>query len=63
MQMAWASWGLGAAMIVVGTGGLFYGVETGSLIVSGTSLITLVVGIVVAGKVAQDKTSHKETKK
>ena len=54
-RMAWATWALGAGMIVGGGVGLLYGADTGILVGSGTSMVTLVVGIMVAGKVAHDK--------
>lgn len=54
MVMAWATWGLGAIMIIGGGAGLFMGKETGSLIMSGASMVTSVVAIIVGGKVFHD---------
>lgn len=56
MLMAWASWGLGAFLILAGIIATFLGLDAGNLITTGAGMITLVVGIIVAGKVAQDTT-------
>lgn len=53
--MAWYTWSFGALMVVMGTIGLYNGKPTETLIMSGAGMITLVVGIMVAGKVAHDK--------
>lgn len=56
-KMAWWTWGVGASMVAIGSIGLFLGNDTSVLIISGTSLITGIVAIMVAGKVAHDKGS------
>lgn len=55
MKMAWSSWYLGASMIVFGGIGLFMEKETGSLIMSGATMVGTIIAIVVAGKVVHDK--------
>lgn len=57
--MAWSSWILGASMIAAGGVGLFMELETGSLIMSGATMVGTVIAVVVAGKVAHDKVGDK----
>lgn len=59
MKMAWSSWILGALMIVSGGIGLFMGLSTGSLIMSGATMVGTIIAIVVAGKVADDRGTKK----
>lgn len=55
MAMAWSTWCLGASMISFGGLGLFLGKPTDNLIMSGASIVVLIVGIIVTGKVVHDK--------
>jgi hypothetical protein len=55
MKMAWSTWVFGALLATAGSVGLFMGKDTGTLVVSGISMITGVVAIVVGGKVIHDK--------
>lgn len=54
-KMAWRSWYLGAAMLVAGTIAIFTEKDAAGLLLYGSGLITMIVGIMVAGKVAEKK--------
>lgn len=60
-RMAWATWWLGSGMIIIDSIGYLMGRDAGAIAASGAGMVTLVVGIMVAGKVVHDKRPKDDT--